>query len=69
MEQLPTDDMTVSMSQARLGVGAVKGTLASAWVLAMDDTVPLFPSDVLEHQDFHWASHFFLTSSSCSFCH
>ena len=30
MEQLSTFDMAVSMSQAHLGVGAMKGTLASA---------------------------------------
>ena len=30
VEQLPTFDVTVSMSQACLGVGTAKGTLASA---------------------------------------
>ena len=69
VEQRSTFDMMVSMSRACLGVGATKGTLASAWILASDNVASLFPSDVFEHQDFRWSSHFLLALSSCSFCH
>ena len=69
MEQLSTVNMVVSTSRACLGVGTMKGTLTSAWILAVDNTVSLLPSDIFEHQDLCWASHFLLASSSCSFPH
>ena len=62
VEQLSTVDMVDSVSQAHLGVGATKGTLASGQILAMDNAFSLL-SNIFEHKDLCWASHFLLASS------
>ena len=47
----------------------MKRTLTSTQVLTLDSASPFLPSNVFEHQDLCWASHFLLASSSCSFHH
>ena len=69
VEQLSTLDMAVPMSQAHLGIGPMKGTLASAQILTSDSAIPSLPSNVFEHKDLCGASHFLLALSSCSFHH
>ena len=69
VEQCSALDVTIPMSRARLGVGAMKGTLASSQVLTTDGAASLLSSDVFKHQNLRRASHFFLTSSSCSLRH